>query len=115
MFPSSPGTVTPDCCRPTSSASCKFWRFINSPREISSSPNASCQSNLTIDSSDLNEQLLELLLILFFVHRLLAAPEIVELRPQGGALPSERGHLRILDRNWHTWSWQGISANQRLA
>ena len=22
---------------------------------------------------------------------------------------------RILDRNWHTWSWQGISANQRLA
>jgi hypothetical protein len=22
---------------------------------------------------------------------------------------------RILDRNWHTWSWQGIAANQRLA
>jgi hypothetical protein len=22
---------------------------------------------------------------------------------------------RILDRNWHTWSWQGISANQRPA
>lgn len=22
---------------------------------------------------------------------------------------------RVLDRNWHTWSWQGISANQRLA
>lgn len=22
---------------------------------------------------------------------------------------------RILDREWHTWSWQGISANQRLA
>lgn len=22
---------------------------------------------------------------------------------------------RVLDRNWHTWSWQGIAANQRLA
>lgn len=22
---------------------------------------------------------------------------------------------RILDRKWHTWSWQGIAANQRLA
>lgn len=22
---------------------------------------------------------------------------------------------RILDRNWHTWSWQGISSGQRLA
>jgi hypothetical protein len=34
------------------------------------------------------------------------------------ASPQPKGNnwkvLRILDREWHTWSWQGIAADQRL-